>query len=116
MITGEHLCRLRATRRTHALVQIALALLDEPFERHWGYELGRRAHVRSGVLYPILQRLFERGWLIDGWESEADVRGRPRRRYYELTDMGRRELEAMRADAALEPRFAPVFAWRGSAL
>src|SRR3712207_8962836 len=42
--------------------------------KQWGYDLSKRSGVRSGVLYPILRRLLEKGWLTDGWEEPADVR------------------------------------------
>lgn len=94
-------------RKTHALVQVAVAMLDHPVERHWGYELSKRSGVRAGVLYPILHRLLEEGWLTDGWEDQDATAGRrPPRRYYELTDLGRRKLGALLADARLDPRFA----------
>ena len=101
-------------RRTHALVQVAIALLDGDGKgaRQWGYDLGKRARVRSGVLYPILQRLLDEGWLADGWETQDEVVGRPPRRYYELTDQGRRGLGGVVEDARLDERFAALFGWR----
>jgi PadR family transcriptional regulator, regulatory protein PadR len=109
-------CRLRAIRKTHALVQVALVLLDDPLGRHWGYDLFKRSGVRSGVVYPILQRMLADGWVVDGWEDPAEVAGRrPARRYYELTDKGRRALGGLLSDAANDPRFVPLAAWaRGS--
>jgi len=95
-------------RRTQALVQIALVLMSDQAGRHWGYETGRRASVRSGVLYPILRRMLEDGWLTDGWENPGLARGRPPRRYYELTDKGRRELGGLIESARFEPRFARI--------
>jgi PadR family transcriptional regulator PadR len=87
-------------RRTAALVKVALALTAGPDQKHWGYELGKGAGVPSGILYPILRRMLEEGWLTDGWEQQpADVRGRPPRRYYELTEQGRSELSALAASA-----------------
>jgi PadR family transcriptional regulator PadR len=83
-------------RRTHALIQVAMALLEEPTGRHWGYDLSKRTGVRSGVLYPMLTRLLNEGWAKDGWEDPVAIRGkRPPRRYYELTDQGRLELSAL---------------------
>ena len=80
-------------RKTRAFVEVAMGLLEEPDGRHWGYDLTKRTGVRSGVLYPILQRMLEQGWLQDGWEDRAQITGkRPPRRYYELTDEGRAEL------------------------
>jgi len=74
---------------THSLVQVMLALVESPHDRHWGYDLSKRAGVRSGVLYPILRRMLEHGWLTDGWEDPAETGGsRPRRRYYVLTEVG----------------------------
>lgn len=103
-------------RKTHSLMQVALALMDDRVGRHWGYDLMKRAGVRSGVLYPVLQRMLADGWLSDGWEDPSEIEGgRPPRRYYELTDKGRRELGAMIADGAFDERFAALFAWhRGS--
>lgn len=93
-------------RTTHALVQVAIALMDDPHGPHWGYELSKAAGVRSGVMYPVLRRMLEEGWLIDGWEAEADTGGkRPPRRYYRVTDSGQRELGAVLRSAEDDARF-----------
>jgi PadR family transcriptional regulator PadR len=96
-------------RKTQALLRVALVLMADQGDQHWGYETGRRARVRSGVLYPILRRMLEEGWLIDGWEDPAEAYGRPPRRYYELTDTGRRELGGIIESARSEGRFGAVF-------
>jgi PadR family transcriptional regulator, regulatory protein PadR len=91
---------------THSVVQVAMALMAEPAGRHWGYELSKRSGVRSGVLYPMLQRMLDEGWLQDGWEEQGGVRAkRPPRRYYELTDLGKAELGAVLAAARQDARF-----------
>jgi PadR family transcriptional regulator PadR len=97
-------------RRTYALVQVAVALMSDPGGRHWGYELSKRSGVRSGVMYPALQRMLDEGWLADGWEDQprAGRAKRPPRRYYELTDAGRAELGAVIAEARRDARFAPL--------
>jgi PadR family transcriptional regulator PadR len=98
-------------RITHALVQVAAALMDDAGGRHWGYELSKRSGVRSGVMYPVLQRMLERDWLDDGWEEQesAGKAKRPPRRYYQLTDAGRAALGAILADARRDARFRPIF-------
>lgn len=93
-------------RTTHALVQVAIALMADPQGRHWGYELSKAAGVRSGVMYPVLRRMLEEGWLADGWEAGADTGGkRPPRRYYRVTDSGQRELGAVLRSAEDDARF-----------
>ena len=93
-------------RRTHSLVQVAIALMADPDGRHWGYDLSKRAEVRSGVLYPMLGRMFREGWLSDGWEDPADITDkRPPRRYYELTAKGKDELGAVLDLARHDSRF-----------
>lgn len=97
-------------RRTYALVQVAIALMANGSGRHWGYELSKRSGVRSGVMYPILKRMLDEGWLADGWEDQpqAGRAKRPSRRYYELTDKGKAALGAVIAEARRDARFAPL--------
>jgi PadR family transcriptional regulator, regulatory protein PadR len=85
---------------------VALALIENPAGRHWGYDLSKRTGLRSGVLYPILRRMLDEGWLEDGWEDRAQLSGkRPPRRYYELTDEGRIALGGVVEKARHDPRF-----------
>lgn len=93
-------------RRTKPLVKVAIVMMSNPNRRFWGYYLSREAKVRSGVLYPLLDRMLAEGWLADGWEDRAEAVGRPPRRYYELTEDGCRELGAVLARAENEARFA----------
>jgi len=100
-------------RKTYALVQVALALMADPDARHWGYELSKQSGVRSGVMYPILSRLLEEGWLVDGWEEQSEAgrgRQRPPRRYYELTSVGKAALGALITEARRDTRFGRLVA------
>jgi PadR family transcriptional regulator PadR len=89
-----------------------MVVLDDPVRRHWGYELSKRSGVRSGVLYPMLTRMLDEGWLTDGWEDPTTISNkRPPRRYYELTDKGRLALGAVLQEARCDARFAGL-RWR----
>jgi PadR family transcriptional regulator PadR len=93
-------------RRTNALITVLAALMADPDGRHWGYEVSKQSGLRSGVLYPILHRMLDEGWLMDGWEETVtNDRKRPPRRYYEVTDEGRRQMGAMLAEARQDARF-----------
>lgn len=96
-------------KRTRSVGEVALALMSAPDDRHWGYELTKQSGLRSGVLYPILHRMLDEGWLEDGWEdppASLGKRTRPPRRYYELTDLGREQLGAA-AKSATQTASAP---------
>lgn len=53
-----------------------------------GYELCRRAGVKSGTLYPLLIRLEGLGFLEARWVAATEP-GRPPRHAYRLTATGR---------------------------
>ena len=99
-------------RRTYALLQVALVLMSDPTAQHWGYELSKQSGVRSGVMYPILSRMLDEGWLTDGWEPHAEIDGakRPPRRYYELTAAGTAALGGLIANARSDVRFKSLLA------
>ena len=78
---------------------LVLALLGvEP--RH-GYELSKliaarsegRVRVHAASLYPLLYRMERKRWIRGRWVEKP---GERRRRYYELTAEGQRQLEAQR--------------------
>ncbi|GAB3467169.1 hypothetical protein GCM10027436_81830 [Actinophytocola sediminis] len=81
-------------------------MMQDQDGKYWGYRLMKATGVRSGVLYPVLDRMLADGWLTDGWEELENARRKHvRRRYYELTDLGKRELGALLAYARTEERF-----------
>jgi PadR family transcriptional regulator PadR len=114
--TAATLSSVRAMRTTESLVRVAVALLDDPHGDHYGYPLGKRSGVRSGVLYPILARMLDEEWLTDSWEDEsvAHAEGRPSRRIYHLTERGRRELGAIESAAREDARFKSMLPVRFS--
>ncbi len=105
------LCSNGLMKVTHSLVLVAVAILQmdqEEDSRIWGYALSKKSGVRSGVLYPQLDRMLGEGWLADHWEENGHAKQRPPRRYYTVTDAGRMELGAVVKRAEREPRFAGV--------
>lgn len=46
--------------------------------------------VEEGSLYPALQRMLLKGWVTAEWGVTA---GNRRARYYEMTELGRKQLE-----------------------
>ncbi|WP_127793818.1 PadR family transcriptional regulator [Agromyces sp. LHK192] len=92
-MTGDPTAQLR---RGVAEPCVLALLRDRP---RYGWELaetlGDRGLVASiGTLYPLLARLRGQG-LVETFEQTSDAG--PNRRYYRLTDAGRRELEGFRS-------------------
>lgn len=50
---------------------------------------GQELLVEHGALYPALQRLESRGWIIAKWGTSSNNR---KARFYSLTAMGRKQL------------------------
>ncbi|MFJ5027137.1 PadR family transcriptional regulator [Streptomyces sp. NPDC088560] len=98
----------RLTKSTIAVLEVLLASTDDA--PAWGLSICRDADLGSGTVYPILDRLEERGWVSSRTETEPHP-GRPPRRYYTLTNTGR-----SLAAGALEARRARqrhVLRWAG---
>ncbi|MFF7259451.1 PadR family transcriptional regulator [Streptomyces sp. NPDC008159] len=77
---------IRLTKPTIAVLEALLsATSDNPA---WGLSICRDADLGPGTVYPILDRLAERGWVTSHDEAGPHP-GRPARRFYELTGTGR---------------------------
>lgn len=93
------------SEQTRSLVQelrrgvITLAVLSQLHEEQYGYSLMKRLEDRGmqvdqGTLYPLLRRLEEQKLLESDWRVEAS---RPRR-YYMLSQFGKKVLQEMRTE------------------
>jgi len=93
------------SKQTRSLVQelrrgvITLAVLSQLHEEQYGYSLMKRLEDRGmqvdqGTLYPLLRRLEEQKLLESDWRVEAS---RPRR-YYMLSQFGKKVLQEMRTE------------------
>ena len=95
--TRSHFIQMPSKVLTAASVTpIMLSLLAHG--ESYGYEIVQRIHDLSdgniqwsdGTLYPVLHRLETDGLVTSTWRISKAGR---RRKYYQLTDKGRRELE-----------------------
>lgn len=68
-------------------VAVLKSLLGTYPAHTYGYDLSRATDLKSGTLYPILQRLHEGGYLDAQWEDSPHP-GKPPRHIYRLTDSG----------------------------
>jgi PadR family transcriptional regulator PadR len=78
------------------------ALLADPSRELYGLQICEQAGLPSGTIHPILARLErEHGWVISRWEDITPRdEGRPRRRYYRLTEDGAERARIALARAA----------------
>ncbi|MFH8780004.1 PadR family transcriptional regulator [Streptomyces rimosus] len=93
---------------------LGVLLNAQPDEPAWGLRICRDADLGPGTVYPILDRLLERGWLRS-WDETDTHPGRPARRFYEFTGAGRAQtLEALEARSVRRARFGLNLAGGGS--
>lgn len=98
MVVGEARNPLTELRRG-VLEYCVLAILrrDESyaFEIVRTLSAGGELLTSEGTIYPLLSRLRRQEWVTTSWrESESG----PPRRYYRITDAGRRALDAFAGD------------------
>lgn len=74
----------------------ALVLRTVAAGHEHGFDVMDACGLPSGTIYPALRRLEKGGLLKSSWESadQAHAQGRPRRRHYSLTPVGRSALPA----------------------
>jgi DNA-binding PadR family transcriptional regulator len=78
-----------------ALSYTGLFILQALAQGHrFGFDIMEVTGLPSGTIYPALRRLESLDLVTSDWEKDQTARkeGRPRRRYYELTPGGKRQL------------------------
>jgi len=103
----------KMSRSTLEVVAYFVEAKDKPV---YGNEIIKDTGLKSGTIYPILDRLERAGWLTAEWEDiDPSAKKRPRRRNYRLTGLGvraaNRELDAA-AKAILRSRLRPQASFR----
>lgn len=88
-------------KMTNATMDVLDAMLTST-GKLYGLKIAQATKLMTGTVYPILARLEKAGWVASAWEDDEgpDVRG-SRRRFYQLTPMGR-ELSKAALDARAE--------------
>ena len=66
--------------------------------RRYGFDIMDVSGLSEGTVYPALRRIEAAGYLTGSWESResAHKKGRPARRSYSLTAVGRQTLKTAR--------------------
>ncbi len=105
--------------RINLTYSVAVVLAALATGHRYGFDIMEATGLPSGTVYPLLRRLEAGAFAAAQWEDEdaAQRDGRPRRRYYAITDAGRELLARARArfagvDAGLR---AAVFGRAGEA-
>jgi PadR family transcriptional regulator, regulatory protein PadR len=76
-------------RMTMPTQLVLRALLAEPTQEMYGLQICQAAGLPSGTIHPILARFERLGWLESRWEdANPQEEGRPRRRYYRMSEDG----------------------------
>ena len=94
---------------------VLLAVLEEPGEDLYGYQIAKRLQqlanggspVKQGALYPVLRQLSANGLLVS--RIVPSYAGPPRR-YYRITEAGRRTLADWRSIWRSTRNFVDEFA------
>jgi DNA-binding PadR family transcriptional regulator len=100
----------RTPRITAQTLEVLRVLASEPTAEHYGLELGRKANMKSGSLYPILARLEAAGWIRGDWEQiDPSQEGRRPRRNYRVTPDGERAIaEIARHELEVARQWRPI--------
>lgn len=86
-------------RLTQPSLRILTLFLRDLRKQQSGSDIAKALKLMSGTMYPILYRLEEAGWLESEWEEiDPSEAGRPRKRLYRLTAIGKQKAKAALAE------------------
>jgi len=72
----------RLSRHTPATAAV-ISLLLESTDSVWGLQIAKKTGLKTGTVYPILERLKMAGWITSEWDTDLRRKG-ARRKYFKL--------------------------------
>jgi DNA-binding MarR family transcriptional regulator len=105
MIYGLSMAADRLTRVTATTLRVLVVLVASQSipDGIYALALARSARVHIGSIYPILARLEKNKWVSSQWELENPIEGKPRRRFYQLTDDGLEAAQRLLLERGVHP-------------
>lgn len=82
------------TRITETTIKVLQCLYEGKGQEIWGLEIVKKTGLKTGTVYPILERLENLGWVTSQWEVSSQRKG-ARRRTYLLTNSAIDEIANM---------------------
>jgi DNA-binding PadR family transcriptional regulator len=90
-------------RLTLNMLRLLRIFLDDIERERAGSDLTKATGIASGNLYPLLRTLESRGILASRWEDgDPATLGRPLRRFYKITKIGKREARRTFAELGIK--------------
>lgn len=83
---------------TRDLITIATALLANPHDDHWAYNIHKHTGIPRITIKNTLRKLAQQGHLTAHWETPPPT-GRPPRHYHHLTPTGTTHLTTLITNA-----------------
>lgn len=70
-------------------IKVITPFLTKTSAKYSGYDICKKANLRTGVVYPLLNELSKKSWLSFEWETcpAEEIKG-PRRKLYQITPAG----------------------------
>jgi DNA-binding PadR family transcriptional regulator len=99
-------------RKSPQTGMVLAEFLQSPRDWQYGYDISRNTGLKSGTMYPILMRLFERKLLETRWETPEA--GKPPRHMYRLTSSGLQYARQEVSSLSRRSRVQPELRWAKS--
>lgn len=95
----------KSPRMSQTTLLVLKAFLEVSGAPMSGAEIHKKTGISSGSLYPAFARLVKAGWLeSDGENVSSHEASKPRRQYYQLTNVGRQKIRESLSLLAYSPK------------
>ena len=88
MFLLDLLFKSRRQRDYERFLKILEVFANNPNDWYTGSDICTKVKMRSGIVYPMLIRMEQRGWLTSEWRADLKYLEPPTRCFYRITRRG----------------------------